>query len=100
MIIAIITFSIADCKPKLWDSLKILFPHASHWKNIGVFLEMDTNELDKIENDEKGVENCLRVMLSKWLKQVDPVPTWKGLAEAVEVIDQTLAEKIQKYPSN
>ena len=97
LLLLLFFFSIADSKPELKDAFKILYSQASHWENIGVLLGMDSNELDKIRDNEREVENCLRAMLSKWLKHVDPVPTWKGLAEAMEVIDQSLAEKIRRH---
>ena len=34
-------------------------------------------------------------MIRKWLKQVNPPPTWKSLAEAVEVVDPGIAERIE-----
>ncbi len=34
-------------------------------------------------------------MLSEWLKQVDPRPTWAALAEAVEPVDQAKAQQMK-----
>lgn len=37
-------------------------------------------------------------MLSEWLNQVDPRPTWTALAEAVEPVDKVKAQDIKtKY---
>ena len=38
----------------------------------------------------------MREMLRKWLKQVDPTPSWEALADAVEDIDSHLAEEVLK----
>jgi hypothetical protein len=35
-------------------------------------------------------------MLSEWLKQIDPPPTWTALAEAVEVIDESKAQRLRE----
>ena len=34
-------------------------------------------------------------MLSEWLNQVDPRPTWAALAEAVEPVDKVKAQEIK-----
>lgn len=68
---------------------------ASRWKDIGVFLGIADGPLDTIEADHKGVMGCLRELLSLWLKQVDPPPTIKALAEAVKLINPRKAEEIE-----
>ena len=35
-------------------------------------------------------------MLSEWLKQIDPAPTWSAQAEAVEVVDPSKAKEIRQ----
>ena len=84
-------------KPKLKYIFKELKPLESHWKSIGVFLDIDPNDLDRIESERKGVMiDCLREMLSWWLKQVNLSPTWNGLIDAVEEIDERKAEELRK----
>ena len=34
-------------------------------------------------------------MLSEWLKQVDPPPTWKDITEAVETVDANKAQEMR-----
>ena len=51
--------------------------------------------LDKIKNDEEGVDDRLREMLFEWLKQVDPPPSWKDLADAVDNVDKQKAKEIR-----
>ena len=53
--------------------------------------------MDKIRKDEDGVQDCLHAMLSEWLKQVDPQPTWTDIVEAVEEVDSLKAKEIRKH---
>lgn len=80
---------------KLSSAYKIVFSLASQWKNIGICLDIDKSALDKIEHDCKGVNNCLQELLDIWLKQTDPLPSWQGLADAVETFDPSTARKIR-----
>ena len=61
-----------------------------------MLLGIPKHVLDKIQSDEEGVEDRLQEMLSEWLKQVDPAPTWKDLADAVDVVDQQKAKEIRE----
>jgi len=47
-----------------------------------------------IEILQKGFDDCLRDMLSMWLKQIDPYPTWQSLADAVQIINPSVAQQI------
>ena len=77
--------------------LKFLLPIAADWQNIGVFLQISDSDLKQIESDYSGrCRDCVREMIRKWLKQVNPAPSWKNLAEAVEIIDPGIAERILK----
>ena len=84
-------------KPTLKDSFQMLIPIAHDWQNIGVLLGIDHNSLKNIEYDyDNSARDCLREMLAEWLKRVIPHPTWERLAEAIELTDQTIAQKIRK----
>ena len=63
---------------------------------IGTLLGMPGHILDKIKSNEERVDERLREMLSEWLKRIDPPPTWTALAEAVEVIDESKAQKLRE----
>ena len=68
-----------------------------NWHNIGVMLGLNSGLLGNIDDKYRGnPDDCLREMLSLWLKQVNPPPTRKALAEAVEVYDPMLAKQILK----
>ena len=36
-------------------------------------------------------------MLSSWLKQTNPAPTWAALAKAVETVDPSKTEELRKH---
>ncbi|MCG8622335.1 MAG: death domain-containing protein, partial [Proteobacteria bacterium] len=73
-------------------------PEAKHWHNIGSLLEISETTLEQIEADYPGdCQQCVREMIKSWLKQVDPPPSWKDLAEAIQIINPYLAKKISNY---
>ena len=72
-----------------------LIPLAARWKTIGTLLGISEDTIDKIKADEEGVDDCLRKMLSEWLKAVDPPSTWRSLADAVEAIDLSKTQKMR-----
>ena len=81
----------------LSTALRLLQPVAAEWQNIGCLLEIPPGTLDSIRYDEQGKSsNCLRRMLSVWLVQTDPAPTWKSLAEAVDTYNPAVAEEIKE----
>ena len=84
-------------KPKLSICLRFLLPEARHWHNIGTLLEIPEPTLEQIETDYPGdYQQCVREMIKSWLKQVNPPPSWKSLADAVQTINPCLAKKILK----
>ena len=84
-------------KPELGDVLDKLLPLATHWKIIGTLLGVSKHVLDKIKSDEEGANDRLNEMLSEWLKQIDPPPSWTKLAKAVETLDPSKAVEIRKH---
>lgn len=83
-------------KPEHADALRILMPVAHNWKNIGTFLKLKSSTLDTIETDYRNQsQECLREMISNWLRQTNPRPTWPALAEVVELFDPSLAQRIK-----
>ena len=74
--------------PSLKDALKGLYPIAAEWNNLGIMLGINKNTLDMITKEMSNPRDCLREMLSVWLKSVDPLPTWSMLIEALEDIEE------------
>jgi len=73
---------------------------STKWKTIGLQLGMPMNRLDEIE-DESNLDNKLMRMINDWLKRVHDenkwgIPSWKKLADVLDDIDKTLADKIRK----
>lgn len=75
--------------------LRFLIPEAKHWHNIGVLLGVPDLTLESIEEHySSDSQHCVREMLKSWLKQTDPPPSWKDLADAVKLYNPSLANKI------
>ena len=74
----------------------MLLSLASRWKTIGALLGAQDGDLDRIKHDEQEAEDCLRKLISWWLKQVDVSPTWKDLADVVETLDPQIASKVRQ----
>ena len=56
---------------------------------------VDAGIIDSIKCEElKEPTECLRRMLLVWLKQINPLPTWKQLADVVKAIDASKAQEI------
>lgn len=72
-----------------------IFPLAERWKTIGVLLGILYSTLDTIGYHNRGCEECLVGMLRAWLKCADPPPTWKLLADVLELVEPYYAEEIR-----
>lgn len=81
--------------PELRDALRKLLPLAERWNNIGVFLGINDGTLTTIKHNERQADDCLREMLSVWLRSVSPPPTWSNLADAIEPYDPARAKEIR-----
>ena len=77
--------------------LTLLLPEAKNWQIIGTFLDIPETILDRIEADHpNNCYLCVKELIKAWLKQVDPPPSWKNLAEAVHVLNPILAKKVRE----
>ena len=86
--------------PSLKNALKGLYPIAAEWKNLGIMLGIEKSTLDMITKETSNPRDCLREMLSVWLKSVDPPPTWSMLTGAVEDIgERQLAASLKSFYS-
>jgi hypothetical protein len=82
-------------RPTIKESFITLLPLAAKWKTIGYLLELDCTLLSVINCSTN--EEALRLMLLIWLSIDDPKPSWELLAEAVEPLDEKIAEKIASF---
>ena len=55
-------------------------------------LEVPMETLQHMEKEHKQVDRLLLEMLTVWLKQTDPLPTWNILTEALE--SPSIGEKL------
>ena len=61
-----------------------MYDACSKWFEIGVQLGIKHGKLKEIEKNHLGdCGQCLTTLLSTWLYDVDPIPTWKALADAL-----------------
>ena len=92
-----ISYACTGGRPKLKDAFKKLLPLATYWKTLGILLGVSNPVLNKIKSDEEGANDRLQEMLSEWLRQIDPPPSWTALADAVEEVDSSKAVEIRKH---
>ena len=50
-----------------------------------------------MKQNERQSRDCLREMLSEWLKIDDPPPTWNTLVDAIKPINPVKAQEIRNY---
>ena len=79
------------------DALRALLSISKDWKNLGALLDIRSETLDIIERDEPNTISCLRAMLTEWLKQINPPPTWTQLIDAVEPFNVSVAEELKVH---
>ena len=61
-----------------------LHPVRAKWYNLGLQLEISVGDLEAIQQEHRRAEDCLREMLVKWLKRVNPLPTETLLSAALQ----------------
>ena len=77
----------------------------AEWKTIGVELGIDIATLDSIEKSNvRVVEDCLREMLTRWLRRATPKPTRSAMAAVLKSkplagVSTTAGELLQKFTS-
>ena len=91
------TSTVKLTKTHLGILYRTLFKCAPKWEDIGVFLELDPDELGIIKSDEGNVNSRLRAMLSLWLKQIEPMPTKSKIVKVLRELNfNEAAEKLNK----
>ena len=73
----------------LSDTIRELTDLAAKWRNIGILLGILDSQLDAIQKQGDSLPDCLRQMLTTWLRRNYAVerfgePTWVKLVEAVQ----------------
>ena len=65
------------------------WPYRANWELIGIELGIDQGSLEAIKKNcmnSGGVEECLKDMITKWLRSNSPKPTWLALNRALESV--------------
>ena len=57
-----------------------LYDVRAKWKMIGLGLRLPHSDLDAMSGSHL---ECLESSMSKWLKRVDPSPTWKAIVDVL-----------------
>ena len=78
--------------PELKDLCKYVLPrHAAQWKTIGIFLDMQSGQLDVIKADNPTNTNeCCINLFTKWL-EVSKDATWEKMFEAIDTMTNSLS---------
>ena len=64
---------------------KAVWGARTKWMDIGLELDLDVTDLTAIDATHRGdVGRCFIEMLTLWLKQVDPPPTWSTMVAALQ----------------
>ena len=82
-------------RPSVKQAYKALTPVADKWKQIGTFLEMPPGRLGCIQNDNNSEMDRLLALINAWLTKVEDV-NWNALIEAVEMVNEVVANDIKK----
>jgi len=88
------SLSIDDLK----EVLDKLFGVSNKWYDIGLQLLLHADTLDNIEANSSSTQHCLREVLKKWLRRVNPYSTWKAVIDALKsavVGEQMLAQQLE-----
>ena len=82
----IIVYSTENSRPTLKELYEMFTPsYTTHWKRIGVFLDIPNGILDAIEYELFGnCQECYERMIAKWL-DVDVTASWKKFKNAVNL---------------
>lgn len=76
-----------------------LFAVRTEWYNLGLELGQHPSTLDSIDATNNGdPSKCFRQVMKKWLRGIDPPPTWQAVVDALKsptVAQYKLAEQIQ-----
>ena len=67
------------------------------WYYIGLMLQMRIEKLDCIKLEHHEPQSCMVAMVSTWLQELDPQPTWVALIQALHscvVGEDQVAQKL------
>ena len=80
----------------LWDVMTELHDVRDKWKMIGLGLRLPHSDLEAISGSP---QDCLERSMSKWLKRVDPPPTWQAIVAVLRskvVGEERIAKELEE----
>ena len=64
--------------------LDLTWNYRARWRFIGIELGIDEGTLDAINKDNRKVEDCLREMITLWLRGSKPEPSQHAITTALQ----------------
>ena len=58
--------------------------YRARWRFIGIELGINEGTLDAIDEDNRKVEDCLREMITRWLRRCKPKPSRHAISMALK----------------
>ena len=69
--------------PSLKEILDLTWNYRARWRFIGIELGIDEGTLDAINENNRKVEDCLREMMTLWLRD-KPKPSRRAITTALQ----------------
>ncbi len=100
---AVGTSAVSVSITNILDVFTEVIPKTNNWIAIGLQLEINPADIDRIKNDHSTEEECFRAIIYKWQKNTVPSFTWNSLVNVLKspiVQELNLAASIkEKYIS-
>ena len=76
---------------------QLIIPHAQHWKEIGILLDIDFNQLEELEQTyHNDLTKCCKQMIQRWM-QTDKNPSHKKLVISIKLATTTQPLQINPH---
>ena len=87
-----------ETKPRLLVLCRELDMLSQQWREVGEFLELPEEELDRVASQCTGStpSRCMKTMFRAWLGREEPPPTWKAILEVVDFLNPELARELKR----
>ncbi len=83
----------------LFDVTEYVFEARDKWNEIGSGLSIPVDKLLAIEKDNRKVDDCLREMLTYWLRQPDLNRNYRSLAKSLSGKQVDRSDLANKLPA-
>ena len=72
------------CTEDMKEVLEMTWNYRARWRFIGIELGIDEGTLDAIDKDNRKVEDCLREMITLWLRGCKAKPSRHAISMALK----------------